>query len=328
MKAKRFVQYFILSSFIPALLVISFFLVFGVRNIIFSDLVRDDAAQYSLSEIQDAKDFIFSTGTTVGEVDHDIYYNDILGLMDSVNNSQIVIIGDSRSLYGFDYSALKLFSDVQRQHVFNLAFGYAEGSRFYEALIRKNNIRNKLLLVQADIFGSDMSAQGRKALDTHPFTALQSVLRKNIQWSMHLLCKKFLKFKLYAEDQVWYRSTTNGALWRYEAKTRHNVDPTLVQDLQLTTAEKDRIDAFKKLADAHGLAPLLMYVPCKGITRQHAELVAAYTGWETLFVQRTDALEFVDTIHMTRKSSVAFSKDFLELLEQSQGFRKLRKHAE
>ena len=77
------------------------------------------------------------------------YYN-IGGCMDLAANSDIIMIGNSRMQMAWDPKIVRLVAKENNISIYNLAVGHAEGFAFFNALIKKYPIYNKVVLVHVD----------------------------------------------------------------------------------------------------------------------------------------------------------------------------------
>lgn len=85
-----------------------------------------------------------------GHFDHELYYYNIGQIMDSVRQADVLLLGTSRTLFAYDGDTLDAHSQQTGQRTYNLAFPFRESMRFPLQLIRRYDIRNKVVLVEAD----------------------------------------------------------------------------------------------------------------------------------------------------------------------------------
>lgn len=316
MKHETFVKRFLLLVATPVVLIVGAVLFVDMQTLLLSPLTAEDAAH--IPGVQgNADDLFFAYCDDLGEVDHDIFYHDIGGLAQGIKDADMLVIGNSRALYGFIPEVLQPYGEARGMKIFNASMGFGEGIRFFMHFIKQHDLRHKLLVVDAETFNNDASAQGLRSVNTHPVVALQSVVRKTLLWDLHLLTKKWLDKAIYDESVVWYRSRRTGGLYRTEPAAANAVEQGGDgPDVHLGRADRRRIDDFKRLCRERDLRVVLAFVPYVAKRRAFAELVADYSGWPACYVSG-QGLMLWDRVHLVRESGAEFTRRFLRCLDAS-----------
>lgn len=314
MKHETFVKRFLLLVAVPVVLIVGAVLLVDMQTLLLSPLTAWDAAHIRGVE-DNAGELFFAYCDDLGEVDHDIFYHDIGGLAQGAKDADMLVIGNSRALYGFIPEVLEPYGQSRGIRVFNASMGFGEGSRFFEHFIVQHDLRDKTLVVDAETFNNDASAQGLRSVDTHPVVAVQSVVRKTLLWDLHLLARKWFGAPIYDESVVWYRSRRTGGLYRTEPKPARTVrEEGEFPDMRLSAADKARIDSFKALCIERNLRVVLAFVPYVAKRKAFAERVAEYSGWPACYVDG-NGLELWDRVHLVRSSGEEFTRRFLRCLD-------------
>ena len=103
------------------------------------------------SNEQSSRIFIDIAGYKFPEIqEQDYYFHNIDNVMDDVKNADILIIGPSFSLYGFNDDLLTQFSNETGYKIYNLSFLGIRGGDFVIDILRKYKITPKYLIVNVD----------------------------------------------------------------------------------------------------------------------------------------------------------------------------------
>jgi hypothetical protein len=88
-------------------------------------------------------------------LDRDVMYHGIGHSMEYARDADIVILGHSMGLFGFDWRLLQEFSKKHGVKIFNLSSGGDTSGEFLLRVALKNGLRPKIWLINADDFGTD-----------------------------------------------------------------------------------------------------------------------------------------------------------------------------
>src|SRR5262245_45845583 len=144
--------------------------------------------------------------------DYVLYY----GLGASIahaRDADILILGNSRVQFAFPDDALRAFEATHGVTIFSLGFGYVEGYSLPLDIIRKFDLRPKLVLVNVDhFFGDDESEFARVVRSSGRWGAVKTVWEANASARLlPVFTRAFPSFVTRYDDAYLLRSSTTGA---------------------------------------------------------------------------------------------------------------------
>ena len=137
---------------------------------------------------RDAGTFLaYCTSDQYGDFEHGAYY---LGLepeaVDNLRKAKVLFLGNSRSQFAFSTDEVKRYFNEHSLPFYLMGFGYGEGGDFARTLIKKYNLKPKVLVIVADPFFKSWLSQPASAIadNVNPFW-----MRIRARWEY--LTKKF-----------------------------------------------------------------------------------------------------------------------------------------
>jgi hypothetical protein len=177
--------------------------------------------------------------------EYDAYLYDHRDTARHIRASDVLFLGNSRGLYAFQPEAFQPYLDRFGLRGYVFAFN-GDTVRFPTELIRRFDLRPKLLVIQSDwFFADDISRWARAAIDRGRWGSwkyyFESVLSWEVGRRLHAVVPPWRQYLADPETQVFYRSVrTGGHRIVYGTPderpvvTRHPTD--------LTDAEKAAVD--------------------------------------------------------------------------------------
>lgn len=112
-----------------------------------------------------------------GHFDHELYYYNLFGVMDSVRQADVVFLGTSRTLFALEPGLLAEQTARTGARFHALAFPFRESMRFPLRLIEKYDIRNKNFVVEADdaFFADPVGAYAASVMTRGAFSSLARI---------------------------------------------------------------------------------------------------------------------------------------------------------
>jgi hypothetical protein len=236
--------------------------------------------------------------------------------------ADVLFLGNSRVMLGFARTELAPTFDRLGLKYYLLGFGHTEGDQFPLAIIRKFNLRPRVVVINADPFFvggvSPFARQvnGMSAFDAHK-ALFEGAAHNHAVTEMRRVLPHWPDV---ADGPVThlplYRARSDGA-WLGPtdfAKTtpiREGIDapPGPVPEARLLLARQ-----FKAEMDARGTQMVLTCVPSPAANPRQAEEFARYLG--VPFVAPTvDGLETFDRNHLTPASARRFTSAFAAAVE-------------
>jgi hypothetical protein len=199
--------------------------------------------------------------------------------------------------------------------VFNLAVGHGDGARFGLDLIRRNDLRPKIVVVSGGpfIFNNNYSRWAAEVIEMGAWNARKTVLEITASWWFRSLLYSFLTRVEYFDDRltsdyIHYRSSANG-WWRnvLEPTRRYPVSfgdehDSYPRALKLATE-------FKKEMDARGALLVLTMVPYRRTETGHLKWLHDQLGIPFV-MPPFEGMETADGSHLSKNSAEQISRDF------------------
>lgn len=134
--------------------------------------LREAAWQIVVGEVPSSDDFYLATdaGTTL---DHHVLYFDLDDeAATRLRAAEVLFVGNSRLMFALRPEVLRPAFAARRQSYYVLGFGFRETDRFPLALIRKLDLRPRIVVVNSDgFFAGAMSAFAETVIRDTPFAA-------------------------------------------------------------------------------------------------------------------------------------------------------------
>jgi hypothetical protein len=267
-----------------------------------------------------ARDYFL--GYSGSDFEHHIYYHDLDGVMDSVRSADVLVLGNSRTMYAFTRSFVEQFWSRYHLRCYVLGFGQGEQDVFPAALMDKFRLRPRWVIVNGDIFFTGRaSASADHAMRYGRFPALVvrregtlgHALRRQIhRWLPHVAATEYPT----EPDWITYRSRTDGTWFIAAHKGVAKILPRAEEDAGEAgvTATLQEAESFARCVRGHGAKLLLTFVPSPVDDRAVVREVAARLG-VPLIMPEMDEVMTVDGSHMTPASSERFISLFLDQVQ-------------
>ena len=277
--------------------------------------------------------------STVGvydeHLDHFIYYNNFYNVIEKVKNIDVLIIGNSQSLFGFEYQIIEPFSKSKNISIYNMAFGHDENYKFPLEIIKKFNIKPKYIFADAWIFKrSTISSFGQKVINTNYFESFKSVFEDTMSYKSAYMIHKYVPKISFVEPKKKkisiLRSLENGSYFlepisktetsSFDAINKNPFQPNLYKDedlLQLSQAKE-----FKEYLDSINTKLVLFSIPGRGYMpyRPFVEKLAKKIGAETILPEIKSGTYF-DGRHLSEISAIEYTKKFIEEIDKKDFFK-------
>ncbi len=92
----------------------------------------------------------FYISDNFGTNEYFIYKNNLFNVSQSIQESDIYIVGSSRSQFAVDEKIITDYFRIKNMKVYHLGFGFAEDMSMFMDLVKRYNIRDKYLLIIDD----------------------------------------------------------------------------------------------------------------------------------------------------------------------------------
>lgn len=265
----------------------------------------------------------FSQSGLFGDYEHGaLYYGIETQAVDHLRKADVLILGSSRAAVAFSTKATERVFGSLGAHVYVLAFGYAEQSRFALALIRKYDLHPKAVIIDADPYFVDKTDdQFEKVLQNDPDTYLSYLIKAYFQRAQKVLCNEVSS--ACGDGLTVYRSAIDGR-WQiddfFRLKAHREIPVTSNWNYRI--AELPEIvkvaKTFRESLPIPNSCIIITSIPSNEGTPTVAKIVAGKLN-ASYVVPDLDGLRTFDTRHLVPKDAELWSnamlKDALHILE-------------
>jgi hypothetical protein len=259
------------------------------------------------------------------QLDHYVLYYGLGQSIAHARAADILILGNSRVQFGFPDRVLRAFEARHGVSIFSMGFGFVEAHPFPLAIIRKFDLRPKLVLVNADGFFTDReSGFARAVRATGWWNAAKQVWEADASArALPVLTRVFPSLVARHAHPYLLRSSTTGAWLPME--WAHNDRPYVPSPFKegieplLPAARR-----FQEEMRERGAAMVLTCVPAmyEWCTPTFVRALAARLGVPAL-LPRVEGLKLGDKSHLCPVSARRFSRAVLKELAATEEFRRL-----
>lgn len=257
-----------------------------------------------------------------GHVDHHVlYHGSDARSVDRLRSADVLFVGNSRLLFAFTSRDLRRFFAPRGLEYFMLAFGHREHDAFPRAIIRRFDLRPRLVIVNADeFFLGAQSAWADRVMDDTWFDAQKLWFEAE---ATHWARRHVHAWLPYLPD-VWrnerelvaYRSRDDGT-WLVASGFSGigaSFRPGSSERVELTEQKRRNARSFKAEIEARGGRLVLCLVPSPRADRGVAEALAREIG-VPLVAPEPPGLRTFDGSHLMPESASAFAAAFFAELQ-------------
>lgn len=260
-------------------------------------------------------------------LDYDRFYYDIGGVIHGAKEADILVLGHSMTVFGFDWRRVERFAERWNVRIFHLGFLSEVSGEFPLALIRRYNLKPRIVIVNLDY-------QGRPAFLTDGMTPYaRQVIAEGIVKRTVTACLAD-KVRWWLGDnpsddisRVIYRSRRHGGSlvdhWPGYADVH---SPFLIQRTACpgpTSQETEKALHWKNELHRRGSEMLLTAVPSRKSCEQATIGIAERIQVPFIAVDDRGMTSFDDGYHLDRQGAALFTDRFLQRLEGSIAFKQL-----
>jgi hypothetical protein len=255
-----------------------------------------------------------------GHIDHHVLYHGIDGTARArMREAEVLFLGNSRLMFALQPDALdRLFARVGVPY-YVLGFGHEEQDRFPLDIIRRENLRPHLVVVNADGFFADARSEwAERVTDESGFDAwkvqLEGEAAHRVRRILHRVVPHYVDLRRGFREVVLYRSREDGT-WLVANRFGDGVG------FAWPPGDADRpgpgtlqaADAFKRELDARNTRLVLCIVPGPNVSLHRARLLAEHLQ-VPLLVPAVADLRTIDGSHLAAASALAVLTSLFEQL--------------
>ena len=284
------------------------------------------AASGLLAAEQPGDDDHYLAGDIGGQVDHHVLFFGLdADAHARLRAADVLFVGSSRLMFALRPEVLRPAFQALGQSYYALGFGFREADRFPLAIIRRFDLRPRVVVVNADgFFGGGLSAWAEVVNRDTPFAARklrwEAESAHDVRRAVHIVAPNWLALfgrpgLGHARELNMYRSRLDGT-WEVSPWPQSDAvfAPPPLDGSPLTRGEVDAARAFKADMDARGIRIVLTRVPTPAPQggagpARFAELLRA-----PLVVADAPGLTSADHSHLDPASAHDWSRAFVAAL--------------
>lgn len=259
-----------------------------------------------------------------GHVDHHVHY---FGLDEAaiaaLRKAEVLFLGNSRLMFALRPDTLDPFFAQRKLDYYVMGFGFREGDRFPLEILRRFDIRPRLVVVNADgFFGKELSAWATNVIDDTHFDAVkyqhENEATHAVRRFVHQMVPNWLDFFERpgvdeGQEFITYRSRSNGTWQPSPWPAQGRTVPVYTPDAKAAPWTLDAARAFKQELQERGSDLVLTFVPTPTPDTREAADVADELD-VPLAVPLVEGLTSYDDSHLTEDSATIWTERFLQVL--------------
>lgn len=257
-----------------------------------------------------------------GHVDHHVLYHGTdPEATQNLRTSDVLLLGNSRLMFAFRRPDLRGFFPRHGLTYYVLGFGHREHDAFPRAIIRRYDLRPKLVIVNADrFFLGDQSPWADRVIDDSWFDAQKLWFEAE---TAHVVRRALHRWVPHVPDLVEgerefiaYRSRMDGT-WLVANKFSGLGARMAADDGRPATPDEQKLRRareFRQEVEARGGRLVLCLVPTPTASRSTAEWLARELG-VPLIAPEPEGLRTYDGSHLTPESAATFARAFFAELD-------------
>lgn len=237
---------------------------------------------------------------------HIALFHDLYGCTASYRDADVLLMGNSQMLLGIRDN-FKEFAEKKNLKYFVHAHGHNERGRFFLDVIKKHDIRNKLIIINLSsvFFSGGRSPYGAMVADLDWGQAWLRYWSIRIRWRVRTaaayLLPDDLGRKLFSPRWLIFRNRETGEwvpLWepKVNAPLKYDVNGRVFEEYLPFARE------FMETMQAMGNRVVFIGVPANELSYKNITYFSDKLGVQTVIV-RPEGMETADESHLTRESA-------------------------
>jgi hypothetical protein len=255
-----------------------------------------------------------------GHVDHHVIYHGIDAVVKQrLRTADVLLLGNSRMMFALDPATTAEHFNRAGRSFYVLGFGHEEQDDFPLEIIRANDLRPSVVVINADhFFASERSEWAARVVEETDFDAwkiqVEGELAHRVRRVVHQWVPHYVDIRRGMREVVLYRSRENGTWFVANdfgvgtAFAWPDEEGWMPQPEQLQAAER-----FKRELDERGARLVLCVVPGPGVSLARARAIAEHLS-VPLVVPDAGVLRTIDNSHLSRESAVRVAESLLAQL--------------
>lgn len=275
--------------------------------------------------MEPGSDTFFAT-TTGHDLSHIVLYHDIGESIANARSADILIVGNSRAQLGWHEEVLQVEAERLGLKIFNLAVGHGDAARFALELIRKHDLRPRILICSGGpfMFNDRLSEWAREVVEMSPWEARKIAWERQAAWKLGTFVHAYLPRLDYFDQPltswwVHYRSENTG-WWRNLLEPDYRYPVGFIDERADYAYTLPLASQLKQEMDRRGTLLVLTMVPYGNTQSGHLPFLASTLGVPSILPDFT-GMETADGSHLHRESATRISREFWERFIQQEPVR-------
>lgn len=153
------------------------------------------------------------------ELSHLALYHSIGPSIENARKADILIIGNSRAQLGFDEQVWVDSAEALGLRIFNLSVGHADSAQFARDIMRKHDLRPKVMIANGGdfLYYGGYSDWAKEVVDMSRWGAIKAYFEYSFAWNVERQLHRYLPyldyFNRWRYGWIHYRSSQTG-WWR------------------------------------------------------------------------------------------------------------------
>ncbi len=263
---------------------------------------------------QQSKDYFWITSAKE-EISHIALYHDFGKSIEHAREADILLFGNSRQQTGLREAVIHEEAARLGLKAFTIATGHADKTRFALELIRRHNLRPRVVVASGGpfVFTEGVSPWAREVMAMDRWGALKKIMELSAAWAVQSRLHQYLPRIDYFDHSliqggVKYRSNRTG-WWHIELEPDGSYPVSMAPERRNYRHTLELTRKLKTELDRRGATLVLTVVPYRGTRTGHLPYLSSELG-VPFVLPSFDNMVTSDGSHLNRESAIRYSSLF------------------
>ena len=271
--------------------------------------------QETIPKFKSPGDDAFFVSTRGHDLSHLVLYHDIGDSIANARQADILFIGNSRQQTGLREDVIAAEAGKLGLTAFTIATGHADKTRFALELIRKHDLRPRVVVASGGpfVFTEGISNWAQEVMNMSAWDAQKEWWERSAAWMAAMLVHRYLPRLDYFDQRLtssWihYRSEQTG-WWRNVREPRGRYPVKMKKERSSYKNTLPLATELKQEMEARGALLVLTMVPYASTRAGHLSYLEEELGIPVV-IPSFLGMETADGSHLNRESALELSRDF------------------